>query len=188
MTETTLSGAGAASAVRGAEASDMPERDDKSQENHVKVLSLLGWSLEEVKNDSRIDLDFRTMPPALSALARLPAEEAAEGIKKYLSDNQLSSVTFVGVDSEGTITAVNTVYRSEDNDDVFHRQSGLHPVSGEIDDETHLLFSAESSQALFRAIFANNAQDDDPALSRPQTRASQPQPEPQTIIILATAA
>ncbi|MDL4454960.1 hypothetical protein QRZ34_28635 [Klebsiella michiganensis] len=78
-----------------------------------------------------------------------------------MADNQLSSITFVGIDSEGYISAVNTVHHNETDRELLYQQSILHTNSGEIDEDIGYLDNANTNKLFCSTLFSGHQRVND---------------------------
>ncbi len=154
MSPSSISGSGGSSAIQSYYNNCLTDKDTQSVETHGKVASLLGRSLAEVKNDSQIEMAFMPMPESLKNLSSLSPEEAIKGLKKYMEDNQLSSITFVGIDSKGYLSSVNTVHHNENEKELLYQQSTLCTNSAERDEDMGYLDNAHVNKMFCSAIFS----------------------------------
>lgn len=154
MSLDSITRSGGSSAVQSDYDNSLTDKDTQSIETHGKVASLLGRSLAEVKNDSQVEMAFIPMPESLKNLSSSSPEEVIEGLKKYMEDNQLSSITFVGTDSNGNISSVNTVHHNENERELLYQQSTLCANSAERDEDMGYLDNAHINKMFCSAIFS----------------------------------
>ncbi|CAI1195961.1 hypothetical protein [Serratia quinivorans] len=154
MSLDSIARTGAPSAVQSDYDNCLTDKDTQSIETHGKVASLLGRSLTEVKNDSQVEMAFIPMPESLKNLSSLPPKDVIEGLKKYMEDNQLSSITFVGIDNKGYLSSVNTVHHNENEKELLYQQSTLCANSAKRDEDMGYLDNAHINKVFCSAIFS----------------------------------